>query len=422
MRHQLTAFIFLLPFFLFSQEKDHEKKTDFVITPEVLVGITADANKNFVEHGLQTRAILNLGWEHDFNPQEWAQRLKGPRTGISIGFADFGNKDSLGGAITILPFFEFNVFRKKNLKIQVGMGGSYFTKKYDSLTNPNNQGITTDLTWSVRMFMHYQLISGDKVDWRMGVGYFHHSNGHTRLPNQGLNSFLVSLSADLKDSEETNKRAAAFIKEDFTRSISSYVSFRAGYGNNVLSKPPEFNEKEPVYIISGEYGKILNRTFKLGVGFYYRFYQNYYNYIVDNERLVQDGEEFDHYKENPWWYASNIGLLVSGEVLLNHIGMEVQIGFNLHKPGYNIDWRINQGWSYLPRDYPDNAVLGEYNTKYKLKKLISTRMGIKYYLIGNNKDPKNNVFFAFHLNSNLGQADYTELSLGYVYNFNFKDR
>jgi hypothetical protein len=160
----------------------------------------------------------------------------------------------------------------------------------------------------------------------------------------------------------------------------------------------------------------------LGVGFYYRFYQNYYNYIVDNERLVQDGEEFDHYKENPWWNASNIGLLASGEVLLNHFGIEGQIGFNLHKPGYNIDWRINEGWSYLPRDYPDNAVLGEYNTNYKLKKLISTRMGIKYYVIANNKDPKNNIFFAFHINTNLGQADYTELSLGYVYNFNFKER
>ncbi len=420
MRLQRIAFFIFLPLYLFSQEKDLGKKADFIITPEVMLGVTANANKNFVNHGIQSQAIMNLGWEHRYNLQEWEQRLKGPRTGLSIGYADFGNKDSLGGAITIMPFIEFNAFKKQHLKIQIGMGGSYFNKIYDSISNPNNQGITTDLAWSFRAFLQYQLISGDKLDWRIGAGYFHHSNGHTRLPNQGLNSFLISLSTDIKDLKNANKTAALFPVRQFNRSIYSYMSVRAGYGKNVLSKA--FNDRKGVYAISGEYGKVLNNTFRLGIGFYYRFYQNYYNYIIDNESLVKDGEEFDFYKENPWRYASNFGLLASGEVLLNHIGIEGQVGFNLHKPGYKIAWRITEGWSYLPRIYPENAILGEFNTNYKLKNFISTRMGIKYYMIGMNNTPKNNVYFAFHINSNLGQADFTELSLGYIHNFKFRER
>ena len=49
-------------------------------------------------------------------------------------------------------------------------------------------------------------------------------------------------------------------------------------------------------------------------------------------------------------------------------------------------------------------------------------MGLKYYLIGTTKVPKNNLYLGFHINANLGQADFTELSLGYVYSFNFMNR
>lgn len=420
MRLELIAFFIFLPLYLFSQEEDIKIKSDFIITPEVMVGITAKSNEYFVNRGLQTGAIINFGWEQDKNFQEWAQRLNGPRTGLSIGYTDFGNKDSLGGAVTIMPFIEFKTFRKKHLKIQIGMGGSYFNKIYDSISNPNNRSVSTDLSFSFRAFLHYKLISGNNLDWRIGVGYFHHSNGHTRLPNQGLNSFLVSFSTDIKNLNNVNKTTVSSTSKQFTRRIYSYMSLRGGYGKNVLSRA--FNDRKGVYSISGEYGRVLNNTFRLGVGFYYRFYQNYYNYIIDNESLVKDGEEFDFYKENPWRYATNFGLLASGEVLLNHVGIEGQIGFNLHKPGYKIAWRITEGWSYLPRIYPENAVLGEFNTNFKLKSFISARLGIKYYLLGTNSVPKNNVYFAFHINSNLGQAEFTELSLGYVYNFKFRER
>ena len=106
--------------------------------------------------------------------------------------------------------------------------------------------------------------------------------------------------------------------------------------------------------------------------------------------------------------------------MLNHIGIDLQIGINLHKPAYKIDWRINQGWDNTPREISETWMLGEYNTKYKLKQLISTRLGLKYYLIGTINKPKHNVYAGCYINANLGQADFAELSLGYVYAFDFK--
>jgi hypothetical protein len=114
----------------------------------------------------------------------------------------------------------------------------------------------------------------------------------------------------------------------------------------------------------------------------------------------------------------------AAEILLNHFGIEVQIAANFHKPAYPIDWRINQGWKNIPRVIPaeSNIVLGELDGAYKRKKLISSRMGLKYYLFGTKDAPTHNLFAGIHINANLGQADFSELSLGYVYNFNFSGK
>ena len=47
-------------------------------------------------------------------------------------------------------------------------------------------------------------------------------------------------------------------------------------------------------------------------------------------------------------------------------------------------------------------------------------MGLKYYIINTKKKPKHNIYLSAHINSNLGQADFSELSLGYVYRLKIK--
>jgi len=404
----------------YGQENKTWKKKALVITPELMFGKTAESNDGFPDRKLQKQFLFNIGRDQSENPSEWSHWLKGPKTGVGLGYTDFGNLDSLGIALTVIPFIEFNLFRQHRLKMLVGLGGSYFNKEYDPNTNPNNQAVTTDFTWAFRAYFYYEFLSSKRIDWRLGLGYSHHSNGHTRLLNQGYNSFLVSLSADIKNPFNASEGEIINNSQSFTRTVYSYYSIRAGLGQSALSVA--FNEKKAVYSISGEYGKVYNKTLKIGVGFYYRLYEHYYDYIKNNESLVQEGREFEYFKENPWRYATNIGVSINAEFLLNHIGLDIQIGFNLHKPGYQIDWRINEGWDNTPRDAPEDWMFGEFNSKYKLKKRISSRLGLKYYLINTKKVPTSNLYLGAHLNSNLGQADFTELSIGYVHSFNIKNR
>lgn len=415
MKLLLTCFLLLCTSWGFAQNETNWKKSAFSITPELLLGLTMDSNDGFPETQLQKQVVFSIGNLHQNNPQEWAQRLKAPKTGLSVGITDFGNLDSLGLAFTVLPFIEFKAFRSERWKVLTGIGASYFTKKFDPLLNPRNQAVTTDLTWAFRLYLYYTVFSTKHIDWRAGLGYSHHSNGHTRLLNQGYNSFLAGVSAEIKNPWRRPELHAATVPFKYKRTVYNYYSLRGGLGQNVFALA--FNNKKSVYTLAGEYGRVYNNTFKIGFGFYYRFYQHYYDYIEGNESLVQPGREFDYFRSNPWYYASNLGISVHGEIFLNHVGIDLQLGYNLHKPAYKVDWRINEGWDNTPREIPKSWVLGELDGTYKKKHRISSRLGLKYYLIGMEKAPKNNFFVGASLNANLGQADFSELSVGYVHRF-----
>lgn len=417
MKKLLTNSFLLISLLGIAQNDLDWKRNGIIITPDVLFGKTMPANEGFPDTDLQKQFVLSLGRSNQNNPQEWAYRLKRPRTGISMGVTDFGKSDTLGLAVTVMPFIEFKAFGSDFFKVYSGMGASYFTKKFHPEKNPLNNAVTTDLTWAFRLYLYYQFLSTQHFDWRAGLGYSHHSNGHMRLMNIGYNSFLLSLSADIKNLGEHENLQDETIPK---KTSYSYFAIRAGLGQNTLALA--FNDKKNVYSVAGEYGRVYNNTFKVGIGLYYRLYQHYYDYINGNESLVKDGREFESFKKHPFYNASNLGLSLHGEIFLNHVGIDLQVGFNFYKPAYKIDYRINEGWENTPREIPWDWVLGPLDSKFKIKQLISSRIGLKYYIIGMEKSPKNNVYLGAHINANLGQADFSELSLGYVHSFNFSER
>ncbi|MDB4299130.1 acyloxyacyl hydrolase [Flavobacteriaceae bacterium] len=415
---QKTTFLLFLVFSLFlqAQEDVSGEGNTIVITPEILLGKTLPSNFGFPETKLYKQLLVNVSKNHNNTPREWAQRLKGLDTGISLSLTDFGQLDSLGIAFSLIPTIEFNAFKSKRLKILTGLGASYFTKKYDPITNPNNRAVSTDITWAFRCMLKYKLLASKNIDWNLGIGLSHHSNGHTKLDNRGYNAIVGSISGAITN--PFNKSSHLVSKPStpqYQKSRYTYLEVRAGHGWNVLAEA--FNTTKAVYTISGEYGYVFNNVFKLGLGAHYRFYQHYYDYINNNESLVQDSREFEYLKQNPFKNATSLSLYLNTEILLDHFGLDFSVGYNLYKEAYQIDWRINEGWVNTPREIPEGWVLGEFNTKYNLKKSINTRLGIKYYLISTHKKPKHNAYTAVHLNSNLGQADFTEITVGYTYSF-----
>ncbi len=82
--------------------------------------------------------------------------------------------------------------------------------------------------------------------------------------------------------------------------------------------------------------------------------------------------------------------------------MDAELGLNLFKPFYQ----------EFNNKFEDDS-----DFEYWLKKTFVTRLGLKRYAINTSKNPKNNLFLGAHINANFGQADFSELSIGYVYRF-----
>lgn len=411
MKQNVTLFCLVFTMqYLFAQHTSTTSNT--YIIPEVTIGKTMEANTDFPKTNLQTGFFFSYGSYNNKNNSEWVQQLNRPKTGIMIGFSDLGNLEKVGRAYSFMPYIEISPYKKWH--VNTGIGTSYIDTQYDPITNPDNKASTTKINWAFRSFLYYDVFKTNATNWRLGLGYAHHSNGHTRLPNQGLNSFLGSISAKI----DTNKSPIVFDEVKKNRSRQAYFSGRFGYGLNVLSET--FNDRKPVYTIAMEYGKIYNKTFKLGYGFYYRFYEHYYDYIKNDGELIV--EDYPIFQDNSFGYASNFGLFVTTELLLGHIGVEFDLGFNIYKPFYKVDWRLNQGYDYINGQGETVIVLGELDWYYEIKRTVSSRLGLKYYFINTDKAPKHNLFLGAHINANLGQADFTGFSLGYVYRFDVKKK
>ena len=74
---------------------------------------------------------------------------------------------------------------------QWGIGASYFTKTHRQ--NERNQSIGSHLNWAFQWTYYRTFKMTENKDIRLGIGYHHSSNGHTQLPNYGLNSAVLSL-------------------------------------------------------------------------------------------------------------------------------------------------------------------------------------------------------------------------------------
>ena len=401
----------------FSQAPGNENPFHF--SAEINLGQTMEANTNFPETKLQKSAFMSIGWRQQKTDREWAKRLKNPRTGLTFGYTDFGNSESIGYALSLLPYLELYPFSKdaQRWHLKTALGISYLSKQFDSVTNPFNRAVSTKYKWAFRTFLYYDLSKRKKTSWRLGLGYTHNSNGHTRLPNQGLNSFVASVEAEFMSAKAIEELQPYIKDTTAVRTKERYLSIRTGIGQNVLSEV--YNDKKEVYSFAVSTGKIINSTFKLGIGIFYRFYEHYYDYIDQGEELVE--EFYPFFADDPFVYASNFGVMAEGELLLGHVGAEFGIGFNIFKPAYKIDWQLNEG-DIRSVDGELVRTLGELDSYYEIKRSIPTKLGLRWYFISTRKSPVHNVFIGAQLNANLGQADFTELSLGYEYRFKSKKK
>ena len=382
----------------FAQDSIKSKALDYFIEPEMMMGKIVPTRMPFPYSSVVTSCFLNVGFIDKTKEKYWASYYNYPSTGISFAFTNLGNESVFGNIISIAPYIQFKWARHKlnTSYFKFGIGSSYFTKLFNKESNPSNIMIGSHFTWTFQAFCYRYLYHGKNMNLKAGIGYLHNSNGHIQLPNNGLNAGMISLAAQVFTDKSIvhNYYPDEHLPIDHAKQY--FFQIRAGAGVQEFGgrNGPDGSPKKGVYTTSISGGIIFNQQIKVRCGLAYRFYQHYYEYITQHPDT-----NFNAYPRNN---ASNAFIFLGFEFLVGHFALDVEEGINLYKPFYPTFFK----------KFESGPAADLF-----LKKWVTSRMGLDYYLINTKLKPKSNLFIGAYINANFGQADFSEITLGYTHIF-----
>ena len=141
-------------------------------------------------------------YQSTFGRNEWESVYKYPYVGLTFYHADYGlnfdNKpevgEVLGSAYALYPFINYplNNSETSQLTFKFGVGLGYLTRCFDKFDNYQNFSIGSHLNAAVNLSFEYRQNLTPRLKSVASVGLTHFSNGSTRLPNYGLNTFSTA--------------------------------------------------------------------------------------------------------------------------------------------------------------------------------------------------------------------------------------
>lgn len=398
-------FFFLLGLTSISAQKKH-------VFAEYSIGETSSADNTFISLKASQTFGVGFGMQHN-DSLNWVKQLRNPYTGLILQVANHGNAEKIGYTISLLPYIEKPILLKnEKLKLLTAIGLAYHTKKYDFNENWQNKAISTDFTYAFRLGVYYDIFQKNNLQSRLNINYLHYSNGHIQWPNNGINTLALGLNISYDGfNKDTNAIEKVLSKKDIKKDKQSFFSIQTGIGEHALYR--FYNYRRSVHSLDFMYGKIYNKTHKIGLGLYMRHYTNNYKYIKEANNLVS--QEYASLQKNPFLNASSLGIALNYEFLMQHISMETELGVTLYRPFFPAEFRLDATLINKQTGLYENGKAE--GTTYTMKRFLSGKLGLKYYLFNTYKAPKNNFYVGGHIVSRLGQADYSELTLGYVHSF-----
>ena len=378
---------------------------------EYSIGETSSANNTFISLKASQTFGIGYGIQHN-DSLNWVKQLRNPYTGFILQVSNHGNVEKIGHSLSLLTYFEKPIILKnEKLKLLSGIGIAYHTEKH-TIENWQNKAISTDVTWAYRLGVYYSIWSNSQLDSRINLNYLHYSNGHIQWPNSGINTLALGLNMTyngFKATENPNEKVIS--EKDIKKEKQTFFSVQSGIGQHALYR--FYNYRRNVYSFDFMYGKIYNKIHKVGLGVYMRQYTNNYKYIKEGNNLVS--EDYPELQKNPFLNSSSMGIALNYEFLMQHVSIETELGLTLYRPFFPAEYRLNATLINKQTGLYENGKAE--GMEYTLKRFVSGKLGLKYYLFNTNKTPKNNIYLGGHIVSVLGQADYSELALGYIHTF-----
>lgn len=361
--------------------------TDRYLEIGVLGGQMLDIYPNFPSRGLHKSVILSYAHRKS---GLYNSLYRKPTAGVTLSFHDFGNPQILGYGVGLQ--FEMTFAQKLGERLSLiekfRPGIVYSTNPYHHLKNTKNIVIGSHFSalMGTTLGLKYQL--GDRLWSTLEGSIWHSSNGHTALPNVGMNSPLLMLSVQYRLSQGSDT------------------------SQNFIANPAEVRGKQWSFILGLAYGineaggttQPVNtplydkRLLSLGIGYRFRkihrislAIEGYYDQTY---RLWNESQEW--VDESASIQSSAIMLMFGHEFIYNRWALVINGGVNVYNPTLN----------RLITEVEANT------TPNKIKRWVPGRFAIRHYLWQHNTT-ENAAYIQCGIKSNFGQADFLEFGLGF---------
>ncbi len=268
--------------------------------------------------------LLSYNWKTN-GSEEWHQVYNYPNYGISYQYIDFKNH-YLGVNHAIGAHYNFYFFNRQ-LLFRISQGIGITSSPYDKVTNNKNNAFGTkvmDNTYFLVQYKKENII--ENLGVQAGFMLTHFSNGRIKAPNNGINTFALTLGLNYGWREKQEIKLDSLpIPASYAERIKYNIAFRTGVSEGPV---PHLGQRQ-FYHFGAYADKRIGRKSALQIGadlFFSRYLQDYIRYVS-----VAFPKEHELYA-NPNTDYKRVGLFVGHELFINKLSIETQFGYYVYKP------------------------------------------------------------------------------------------
>jgi hypothetical protein len=249
----------------------------------------------------------------------WQQEYKYPQVGYSLYYFAFDPNKSVGNILAVLAHAGKNFYKTKrsNLQWRLGFGTAYVEKRFDSEGNFGNNVISQHINFVLNGQLNFNYQLTQKVNFNLGVGLTHVSNGALKRPNFGIN--LPTLHAGIGiniakgDSEYRKDSVIAFKRKTYFY-ITPFMGLKEVYPVN-----------GPRYFLGGINAYVerrMNRKSGLNVGVDFSYDQSKKSEIINDSLNLK----------NVFINRAQAAIIAGHELYINRLSLITQMGVYLRDP------------------------------------------------------------------------------------------
>ncbi len=257
--------------------------------------------------------------------KEWQKAYDLPDYGGYFLYQHFDN-EFLGANYSIGALYNF-YFLHRNLQLKVCQGITYVTKPYDKISNSKNKAFGSTIMPNVNFGLSFKKENFiNKFGIQAGILFTHYSNGRSKSPNSGLNTYLLNIGVNYDfDGKSKNNNDTISSPVKFTQPLKYNFVFRTG----VNESPIIGSGQCPFYHISFYLDKRINRKSALQLGTELFLTTSFKDFIIFKS-IAYPEKNID-----PNTDYKRVGLFVGHELFVNRISLEAQVGYYIYEPFKN---------------------------------------------------------------------------------------